>query len=205
MNSCWIFGGAPICGRLLKYPSGDDYIIAADSGYSSAIKAGLLPDLTVGDFDSLGGEKPSVGDVISVSAEKDDTDTMLAVKKALEMGFKDIYITGAIGGRLDHTIANIQTLAFIMEHGGNGRLIGENDIVELIGEGQHSYKRIDGMYLSLFSYSSSAEITVSGVKYPLEKYCIDNTFPLGVSNEITDQECSVIVFKGKLLVVFSKK
>lgn len=205
MSSCWIFGGAPISGRLMDLPDKNSYIIAADSGYASAVGMGFSPDMTVGDFDSLKGKRPAVGQVIAVGAEKDDTDTMLAVKKAIEMGLMDISITGALGGRLDHTIANIQTLEYIRSQGGRGRLIGENDIAEIIGEGSYSYKRIDGMYLSLFSYGVSAVITVSGVKYPLEKHRLDNTFPLGVSNEITDPECSITVFDGELLVIFSKK
>lgn len=205
MRPCWIFGGAPISGKLLCEPPHDAYIIAADSGYSSVLEMGYSPDLTVGDFDSLTGEMPSVGEVFTVGAEKDDTDTMLAVKKALEAGYKDISITGAIGGRLDHTIANIQTLAYIKSHGGKGRLVGERDIVLLEREGRYIYKRMDGMYLSLFSYGNSAEVSVSGVKYCLDRHCLENTFPLGVSNEITEQECTFTVWKGEVLVIFSKK
>ncbi len=205
MKPCWIFGGAPISGKLLCEPPHDAYIIAADSGYSAALEMGYSPDLTVGDFDSLTGEKPSVGEVFTVGAEKDDTDTMLAVKKAFEAGFTDISITGAIGGRLDHTIANIQTLAYIKSHGGKGRLVGERDIVFLESDGTHIYKRADGMYLSLFSYGNSAEVSISGVKYCLDRHCLENTFPLGVSNEITEPECSLTVWKGEVLVIFSKK
>lgn len=205
MNSCWIIGGAPVNGILLERPPENSYIIAADSGYSAAIDMGFTPNLTVGDFDSLKDVKPSVGEIMTVSAEKDDTDTMLAVKIALERGYRSITIAGAIGGRLDHTFANIQTLAYINSHSGYGRLVGENDIAELIGEGSYSYKRNDGMYLSLFSYGSSAVVTIRGAKYRLDNYRLDNTFPLGVSNEIIDDECSIIVLEGQVLVIFSKK
>ncbi len=205
MKPCWIFGGAPINGELMIEPARDSYIIAADSGYSLAVRMGFRPDLTVGDFDSLTGEKPSFGEIISVNAEKDDTDTSLAVKKALDLGYRDIFITGAIGGRLDHTIANIQTLAYIKAHGGHGRLVGERDTAEIIGEGTYSFKRIDEAYFSVFSYGGSSCVTISGVKYPLERYTLVNTFPLGVSNEITSQECSITVISGEILVIFSKK
>ena len=205
MNPCWIFGGAPINGKLLSEPPDDAYIIAADSGYSAVMDMGLIPNLTVGDFDSLKDVKPSVGEVITAPAEKDDTDTMLAVRIALERGYRDICIAGAIGGRLDHTFANIQTLAYIKSHGGFGRLVGENDTAELIGEGTYTYKRADGMYLSLFSYGDSAVVTIRGAKYCVDGSRIENTFPLGVSNEITAEECSVIVSEGQILVVFSKK
>lgn len=204
MNPCWIFGGVPPADRFLEKPPENAYIIAADSGYSTVKTMNLTPDLVLGDFDSL-AEKPSCGEIITAPAEKDDTDTMLAVKTALERGFTDISVAGSIGGRLDHTLANIQTLAYIAAHGGFGRLIGENDIVELIGKGTYSYRRRDGMYLSLFSYGSSAVVTVSGAKYCLERHRLKNTFPLGVSNEIIEEDCRVIVSEGQILVVFSKK
>lgn len=202
MQSCWIFGGAPFGGKV-TIPE-DAYIIAADSGYSAVKRLGFTPDLTLGDFDSL-LEKPVCGEIMTVAAEKDDTDTMLAVKTALEKGYKDISIVGAIGGRLDHTFANIQTLAYILQHGGFGRLIGENDTVELLNAGEYAYERKDGMYLSLFSYGENAVLTSRGTKYDLTEHTLDNTFPLGVSNEITSDKCRISVHKGQLLVIFSKK
>ena len=202
LQSCWIFGGAPFCGSI-ALPD-DAYIIAADSGYNTVKKLGFTPNLTLGDFDSL-KEKPICGEIMTVAAEKDDTDTMLAVKTALERGFNYISIVGALGGRLDHTFANIQTLAYILRHGGFGRLIDENDTVELLNTGEYSSERKDGMYLSLFSYGETAVITSRGTKYDLTKHTLDNTFPLGVSNEITDDKCSISVHKGQLLVIFSKK
>lgn len=204
MNPCWIFGGAPLNGNLIEIPPENAYIIAADSGYSNVKAMNLTPDIVLGDFDSL-DEKPVCGEILTAPAEKDDTDTMLAVKTALERGFREIFIAGGIGGRLDHTIANIQSLAYIKAHGGFGRLIGESDIVELIGEGTYSYKRREGMYISLFSYGSSAVVTITGVKYCLNAHRLDDTFPLGVSNEIIDDECSIIVSEGQILVIFSKK
>lgn len=202
MQSCWIFAGAPFGGSvILPYNA---YIIAADSGYNTVKRLGFTPNLTLGDFDSL-SEKPDGGEIMTVAAEKDDTDTMLAVKTALEKGCKDISIVGAIGGRLDHTFANIQTLAYILRHGGFGRLIGENDTVELLNAGEYVYERKNGMYLSLFSYGESAVLTSRGTKYDLTEHALDNTFPLGVSNEITADKCCISVHKGQLLVIFSKK
>ena len=202
LKSCWIFGGAPFCGNVTLPDNA--YIIAADSGYNTVKKLGFTPNITLGDFDSL-KEKPICGEIVTVAAEKDDTDTMLAVKTALERGFNDISIVGAIGGRLDHTFANIQTLAYILRQGGFGRLIGENDTVELLNAGEYSYERKDGMYISLFTYGEAAVLTSRGTKYDLTKHTLDNTFPLGVSNEITDDKCSIFVHKGQLLVIFSKK
>ena len=203
MRSCWIFAGAPD-DNFTAVPPENAYIIAADSGYLAVKQLNLTPDLVLGDFDSL-DEKPDCGEIMTAPAEKDDTDTMLAVKTALDRGYTDITIAGSIGGRLDHTFANIQTLAYIFKNGGFGRLIGGNDTVELLDAGEYSYQRKDGMYFSLFSYGESAVITTSGTKYNVAQYRLDNTFPLGVSNEIIEDKCRISVHEGQILVIFSKK
>lgn len=194
-------------GELRVTPSAGTFIIAADRGYLAVKQMGLTPNLVLGDFDSLDptAHVPQDCEIIRAAPEKDDTDTMLAVKTALDRGYTDITIVGAIGGRLDHTLANIQTLAYILRHGGFGRLVGENDCVELLNAGEYSYERKDGMYLSLFAYGERAVITTRGTKYDLTEHTLDNTFPLGVSNEIIGEKCRVSVHEGQLLVIFSKK
>ena len=203
MRPCWIFAGAPD-DDLTAVPPEDAYIIAADGGYLAVKRMGLTPDAVLGDFDSL-TEKPDCREIITAPAEKDDTDTMLAVKTALDRGYTDITIAGSIGGRLDHTYANIQTLSYILKNGGFGRLVGSRDTVELLEAGEYSYERKDGMYLSLFSYGESAVVTTRGTKYDLTQYRLDNVFPLGVSNEITGDKCRISVYEGQILVIFSKK
>lgn len=203
MKSCLIFGGAPVGGLRFTPPEGT-YIIAADRGYLTVKQMGFTPNLVLGDFDSL-DEIPQSCEIIRAVPEKDDTDTMLAVKTALERGYSQISIVGALGGRLDHTFANIQTLAYILKNGGFGRLMGENDTVELLNEGEYSYRRRAGTYLSLFAYGESTVITTRGTKYDLTVHRLDNDFPLGVSNEIIGDKCSVSVHEGQLLVIFSKK
>lgn len=205
MKSCWIFGGADFRGKLALPDNA--FIIAADSGYNTVKRMGITPNVILGDFDSLGGKPdcPDCCEIITAAAEKDDTDTMLAVKTALDRGFTDISIVGGLGGRLDHTFANIQTLAYILRNGGFGRLIGENDIVELLNKGEYSCARREGMYISLFAYGEAATLTSRGTKYDLTEHRLDNTFPLGVSNEIIGENCVISVHKGQLLVIFSKK
>lgn len=204
MRSCWIFGGALVNG-CCELPSDDAYIIAADSGYSLLKRMGIKPDLLLGDFDSLKEPKPDYCEILTAAAEKDDTDTMLAVRTAFEKGYYDITIAGSIGGRLDHTIANIQALAYISDNGGKGKLVGEYDTVELLGKGSYKFQRNDDMYFSIFSYSPSAVVTTIGTKYNLSEYTLTNTFPLGVSNEIMLDECMLTIKEGQILVVFSKK
>lgn len=203
IRQCCIFAGADF--SLNVKPPETALIIAADSGYNTVKRLNLTVNIVLGDFDSL-GEKPDCGcEIITAAAEKDDTDTMLAVKTALGRGCTDITVYGAIGGRLDHTAANIQTLAYILKNGGFGRLVGERDTVELLSVGSYSYERRNDEYLSLFSYGNNAVLTTSGTKYDLTSYKLDNTFPLGVSNEIIEDKCRIFVQSGQILVIFSKK
>jgi len=205
MKSCWIFGGAPVSNEYRVMPPDGAFIIAADSGYSLAKRSGCKPDLLLGDFDSLKEDKPQDCEIITAAAEKDDTDVMLAVKTALERGYTDITVVGGTGGRLDHTYANFQTLSYILDCGGSGRLVGENDETELAAAGEYVYPKREGMYLSLFAYGGNAVITTTGTKYNLTDYCLSDSFPLGVSNEILAEECRLIVKSGRILVIFSKK
>lgn len=204
-RSCWIFGGAPVSSDYKIIPPSDAYLIAADSGFSLLKRMGIIPDLVLGDFDSLTENKPTDCEILTAAAEKDDTDTMLAIKTALSRGYRDITIAGSIGGRLDHTVANIQSLAYIIENGGSGRLVGETDTAELLGEGEYRFVKNDTMYFSVFSYGDEAVVTTRGTKYDLNSYCLTNSFPLGVSNEILSSECTLKIEKGRVLVIFSKK
>ncbi len=130
---------------------------------------------------------------------------MLAVKIVMSRGYKDITIVGSLGGRLDHTIANIQTLAYIVDNGGRGILVGERDTAEIFGAGEYGFSQNDNMYFSLFSFGEEAVVTTRGTKYDLDRYRLTNSFPLGVSNEIISSECTLKIEKGRVLVIFSKK
>lgn len=204
-KSCWIFAGAPVSSEYKIIPPSDAYIIAADSGFSMLDRMGIVPDVLVGDFDSLTEKLPDGCEIITAAAEKDDTDTMLAIKTALSRGYRDMTIAGSIGGRLDHTVANIQSLAYILENGAKGKLVGENDIVYLLAAGEYRFTQNHNIYFSVFSYSEEAVITTSGTKYNLNSYRLTDSFPLGVSNEILSSECILKIEKGRILVIFSKK
>lgn len=203
MKSCWIYCGATTDSFNIKPPS-DSFVIAADNGYSILKRLELSPNILLGDFDSLTGTIPDNCEIITAPSEKDDTDTMLAVKTALSRGYTDITIAASIGGRLDHTFANIQTLAYINSNGGTGKLLGENDIVYFLNKGTHIFPKLDNMYFSVFSYTETAEISLSGTKYPLNNYCLTNKFPLGVSNEIIKNEAELTLNNGQVIVIFSK-
>ena len=116
MRRCFIFAAGTYYG-LRERPRTGDLVLAADAGYLACRQAGVVPDLLLGDFDSM--DQPADFDRIRrVPVEKDDTDTMLAVKTGLEQGCGEFYLYGGTGGkRLDHTLANLQTLLYLRRHG----------------------------------------------------------------------------------------
>lgn len=202
---CIIFaGGRPeLC--IPEWVSAENsLVIAADKGYRNCKKLGLIPDVCIGDFDSL-GFVPDDCEHIRFPKEKDDTDLMLAVREAIARGCVDITILGATGGRLDHMIANIQTLAFIRSEGAWGRIASAYEEIMLLTAGEYTLKKREGYSLSLFSYSGTVEgLTIRGVKYPTNGISLSHLFPLGISNEIISDSAHIAFEKGLLLVIRSK-
>ncbi len=180
----------------------ESLVLCADGGYQYAQQLGIRPDCLVGDFDSYHGTLPDV-EMIRHPIQKDDTDTMLAVKLGLARGCTEFVIYGGIGGRLDHTIANIQTLCWLSERGAHGILLGERDKVLLHTPGTRRYAREDG-YFSVFAYGGICRgVSLRGTEYPLEDAELTSAFPLGVSNHITADTAEVSLESGLLLLVFS--
>lgn len=207
MKSCAIFTGGEIkdLSKVELSHLKDYLIISADAGYLYAKELGVKIDIVVGDFDTLGYIPEKANKVIQHIPEKDDTDTMLAVKTALERGCKYIEIYGALGGRLDHTFANIQALAYIKAHGAEGKIVSDKEIITLICNEKIKIEKKEGYSLSLFSYSDKClGVTETGVKYPLNNYTLEADFPLGVCNEITGKFAEISVDRGKLLIIQSK-
>ena len=126
MKRCMIFSAGTFFG-LRQRPGPDDYVIAADAGYLACLVAGVTPDLLLGDFDSLERPKDFPNAIRTAPVEKDDTDTMLAVRAGLEQGCDTFYFYGATGGkRLDHTLANFQTLLWLRRQGARGYIYGDD-------------------------------------------------------------------------------
>ena len=142
MGVCYIIA-ANISAYIQIEKKSDDLVIAADGGYKSALENGINPDIVLGDFDSL-GFVPDANNVIELPVEKDDTDTLAAVRIALGKGYKTIYIYGGLGGRTDHTIANIQTLSFIADNGGRGYLVSESEVLTVI---KNSFIEFSSLFL----------------------------------------------------------
>ena len=199
---CYIAGAGEFNEKTL--PGKDDYIIAANGGYAALKTRGITPDLVVGDFDSLEKE-PSHPNIVRCPAEKDDTDMMLAVKQGLERGYTNFLINGGLGGRLDQTVANIQILTYIVNRNARGILTGNDVNVAAIknSDMQISPGEKQNGTVSIFSAGDKAEgVTLKGLKYRLEDAVITNDYPIGVSNEFTDETAVISVTSGILIIMW---
>lgn len=204
-KQCCIFAGGEIHDYDNIHLPENSYVICADGGYAHSQELNIKPDIIIGDFDTLDRALIEDKKNIRYPAEKDDTDTMLAIKYALERGYKEISIYGALGGRIDHTIANIQSLMFIQSHGGRGTIYGDTEILTVIENSSAIFPRRNGFYFSVFSLSDKSEgVTIKGVKYPLSDATLTSDFPLGVSNKITADFCDLEVKSGVLLIIYAK-
>ena len=182
------------------YPAHGDMVIAADGGYAALQALGITPHLVVGDFDSL-GYVPESEDVIRHPVRKADTDTLLAIRLGLEQGYRSFVITGSVGGRLDHTIANVQTLLFLMQHGARGLLYGDGTAVTSVRNGSITLQG-KGLF-SVFALDPIVTgVQLDGVAYPLRDGVLTYDFPLGASNEFGEGPACIGAENGTLLVIW---
>ena len=203
MASCLVFCAAAFDGLLVP-AAPDDYIIAADGGYAHVQALDLEPDCILGDFDSL-GFVPDSAKVFPV--EKDDTDAMLAVRRGLELGYREFILYGSLDGpRLDHTVANFQTLQFLCDRGACGYLVGREQLVTVLKDGTISFPEDASGTISVFCLGSDARgVTLRGLYYPLEGGTLTPGFPLGVSNHFTGEAAEITVEDGSLLILWDRK
>lgn len=201
MRRCFIFSAGTYYG-LRERPLPGDLVLAADAGYEICRREGIVPDLVLGDFDSM--EQPeNFGNVLRVPVEKDDTDTMLAVKTALENGCDELYLYGGTGGkRLDHTLANLQTLLYLRRRGARGWLYDDDFVWTAIeNESLTIHREVEWGLFSAFCLGDRAEgIDEVGFQYSLRDASLTPEFPLGVSNHIMEDTATVTVRKGALIV-----
>ena len=203
MGKCIIFCAAGF--EKLAAPIGpEDYVLAADGGLRHLEQLKIRPNGIIGDFDSL-GYVPEGAEVFPV--EKDDTDAMLAAKKGLELGFRDFLFYGSLDGpRLDHTVANFQTLQYLAERDATGYLVGNTQIVTVLRNGKLTFPAECGGILSVFCMGADATgVTVRGAQYELENGTLSAGFPLGVSNHFVGKEVTVAVEQGSLLLLWDRE
>lgn len=198
MPICYIVGALPTVHRPQRMPG--DLLIAADKGWEQL--HGQTPDLVVGDFDSLGYVPQNVP-VLCHPVRKDDTDLLLAVREGLTRGYRRFVLLGASGGRLDHTLANIQVLQFLAERGARGFLQGESDCAAVVSGETLSLSGGQGR-VSVFALDRTVTgVTLTGLDYPLDGGTLTDSFPIGVSNAfLAGQEARITAEQGRLLVVW---
>lgn len=200
-NICYIVGAGENYGLDFK-PSSNDYVIAADAGLRYLEQCGIMADLVIGDFDSL-NNIPTHPNTMTLNAEKDDTDMLAAIREGIKAGYSTFYIYCGTGGRIDHTIANLQVLAYLAQNGMQGFLFDKDNVITAITNQKIAFDKIPSGYISVFSYTEKSEgVNLQGLKYELKDAVLTNTFPLGVSNEFIGKESSVSVSDGTLLIVF---
>ena len=225
MPTCYIVGAGDFTPRGFA-PVPGDLVLAADGGYRALYSLGYTPDLLLGDFDSL-GDLPLPPDlpVLRFPARKDDTDTGLALRHGLDRGFRDFALYGCAGGRVDHLLANLQSMARVSRLGATIRLAApEYDAWALTGPAPSTPApdalephasapdgpaatltlpaRPGGTLVRVFCHGDRAEgVTLTGLSYPLDGADLTGDFPLGVSNRrLEGQPATVSVRRGTLLI-----
>ena len=202
MKNCIIFCAGGFSG-LLEAVTEQDLVIAADGGLRHTQQLGIAPHAILGDFDSL-GYVPQDARVFPV--EKDDTDAMLAVRHGLEIGCDRFMLYGTMDGpRLDHTLANFQTLQFLADRNAQGYLVGNDYIATVLKNGSVTFPASARGIVSVFCMGGQAcGVTLEGLKYPLTNGVIQSGHPLGVSNHFIGQRSTISVTDGSLLILWDR-
>lgn len=225
---CNVFGAGPPPARSPEI-GGEDLVIAVDGGYLYTQKAGIHADVIVGDFDSLScddgiapggtneGNEPSEQNesseqnrpsehsrpqIVRLPKEKDQTDMFAALKFGLDKGFTRFHIYGGLGGRLDHTLANIQCLTFLLNQSARGYLFNEDIVVTATRTEEWFTPRERGV-ISVFAIGGPAKgVCLRGLKYELDNAELTTEFPVGVSNEFIGSCAHISVGSGDLLIIY---
>lgn len=203
-NRCFIIGGGDCSAWLLKKHINveNDYIICADSGYDYAVSAEIVPDLLIGDFDSISAV-PEGLEIITLPVEKDVTDCVAAFNEGVKRGFDSFVLLGGTGGRFEHTFANISLMADASRNNIDFVIIDEKHIFRSITNSSVEIKRKANQQISVFAYGDRAfGVTESGFHYPLWDYTLDPfDGALGTSNDIIEDIGEISVKSGTLIIV----
>ena len=207
MKRCVIIGAVEIDFPVSHLIKETDYVICADKGWQNALKRGIKPDMIVGDFDSSPYPETADVSVTVLPVVKDDTDTFHIARYVVENGYTDVLMLGLIGGkRIEHTIANIQTLVYFADNRINATAMDRFSTLMVIKDGTVVLPDMREKFFSLFSMGDRAEgVTIKGAKYPLADYTVTNSFPIGVSNEFSGETVEISVKNGSLLLIVTEK
>ncbi|MBR4036790.1 MAG: thiamine diphosphokinase [Oscillospiraceae bacterium] len=207
MKRCVVIGAVEIDFSARKLIKDTDFVICADKGWQNALKAGIKPDMIVGDFDSSPYPENVDASITVLPVVKDDTDTFHIARYIIENGYTDVLLLGLIGGkRIEHTIANIQTLVYFADNRVNATAMDKYSSLMVIKDGSVMLPDMTGKFFSIFSMGDKAQgVSIKGAKYPLDDYTFTNSFPIGVSNEFIGENVEISVADGSLLLIITEK
>lgn len=202
---------AYIEGSIRNIVSGEELasslVICADAGFERAAAEGIVPDILVGDLDSVDEKNlivPPEVKMITANWHKDETDFELAVDTAVSEGCSSVLIAGGFGGRIDHTLGNIQNMVDFYRHGVDISMKDERNYLTVLESGSLTLSAGRDVNLSILAHSDEAEVSVTGVEWPLEHYHMTSDRPLGVSNFVTGEKAEITVYSGTVLVMICK-
>lgn len=201
---CIIIGSAPVEEDAFQDKNIQEcFVICADGGYDNAVKCGIQPDLLIGDFDSIQNDLPDNIETIRLKIEKDDTDTLAAVKEGIQRGYHEFILMGVLGGeRFDHSYANLCVLQYLSSQGCKAFIQDGTRRVFLLNGGRLTLSKMKGSTISVFPFGcASCEVSYTGLQYPLEQAILYSNIPLGVSNSITDDNAQIVIHSGDALVI----
>lgn len=202
LNRCVIVGGGECSPKFLKENiKCGDFIVCADSGYDIVKECGIIPDLLIGDFDSIKTVPKNV-EIITLPVEKDVTDCEATFNECVNRGFKKFVLFGGTGGRFEHTFANLSVMARAVKDGFNFEIFDEKHIFRCVSNSSLKIQKKNNKQISVFAFGSKAYgVTEKGFHYPLNKYTLDPFVPLGISNDIVDEFGEITVENGTLIVI----
>ncbi len=209
MNRCVIFGAAPVedAAFLRTFLRPDDLVLAADGGLDTLRRVGRLPDVWIGDGDSLTEPLPGGLPTVRLPVDKDLTDTQACLDYGLAQGCRDFWLLGGLGGaRMDHFLANVALLEYIDARGGTLTLLDARQEIRLVRDGAVTFPPPHRFsVLSVFALDETACVTETGVRFPLEAETLRRDTPLGVSNRPLPEQTAVISVTGRALVITIKE
>lgn len=200
---CVIVGGAEIkdYNNVRSYLNNDDFYIYCDCGLKHSEKLKITPNLIVGDFDSY--QKPETEiETIVLPREKDDTDTVFAIKEGINRGFDNFILIGVVGERLDHTLVNVSILNFLDSEDKKGKIIDDYSEIEIISNAP-AFITDDYSYFSLINmFGISEGVTIKNAKFTIENANITSEYQYATSNEVLKGKIAEVkVNNGKLLLI----
>jgi len=217
VSRCVIVGAGDFYGFATEYDYENTFFIAADGGYNAFCKMGIAPKLWIGDGDSLeidtdiSIDNHIAADIniacerIALPTHKDDTDMLAAVKQGLLRGCSEFHLYGGMGGRIDHTMANIKTLSYISSLGYQAYMFGDNTYMTVIENSKLYFSEMEQGYISVFSMKDESRgVTISGLEYEIENASLTGTDSVGVSNAFIGKKSSISVLDGRLLIMLEK-